>query len=386
MLARRDDVSSSGLLTKPTLEATLSGAARIGGSGVRRPPRVLMICTLFTLPYRVMRTVQGAGASVHVLGNAGSRGFRFSRYCASYTHSERAFDGSFDAAMADEVNACIERLDIDVVLAGDQPSARSLIGLRPSLRARCFPMPSLETFDLLNDKWSFFQLCSRIGVRCPPTTLIDTRDALRLEIQSGRMALPLVAKPLSLDGSRGVVILKEPDAQAELETIRYAPVLTQHFIEGADIGASAYCEAGEIRAFILHRLARATYTAFPDAEVLDSIARIARETSYTGVFNFDMRLARDGTVYFLECNPRFFYKMNQSMMAGVNFAAHGLHSDMPVQIVERGSVRMPKAFLAALPTPWRLARRDWAMLWHLYGDPLSYIREMLHIDWEDRSY
>ncbi len=345
-----------------------------------------MVCTLFTLPYRVMRCIEGAGATVHVLGNVGSRGFRFSRYVTSYTHSERAFDGSFDAAMADEINACIERLDIDMVMAGDQPSARSVIGLRPMLKARVFPMPTLETFDLLNDKWSFFQLCRRIDVRCPPTTLYTDRAALWRDIESRDVALPLVAKPLSLDGSRGVVILREPNAARELETVRYAPVLVQEFIPGVDIGASAYCDNGTVRDFILHRLARATYTAFSNPEVFESIRRIAEATSYTGVFNFDMRQAPDGTVYFLECNPRFFYKMNQSMLAGVNFVSHGLDDTLPPRIIEAARVRMEKAFFATLPTPWRLTRRDWAMMWHLFSDPLSYIREWVRIDWEDRSY
>ena len=387
MLVRRVE-GGSDLLAQPHGSATLETGRSAGSVAAtsRRAPRVLMLCTLFTLPYRVLRTVQGAGTAVFVMGNVGSRGFRFSRYCAGYTHSERAFDGSFDAAMADEVNACIERLDIDVVIAGDQPSARSLIGIRPMLKARCFPMPDLATFDLLNDKWAFFQLCSRIGVRCPPTTLFDDRDALWRDVTAGDIALPLIAKPLSLDGSRGVVPLKGATARRDLETIRYAPVLVQEFIEGVDIGASAYCEHGKVRAFILHRLARATYTAFPNQDVLAAVTAIAHETSYTGVFNFDMRMAEDGTVYFLECNPRFFYKMSLSMMAGVNFAEYGLSQDVPPRFVDNSAVRMTKAFLATLPTPWRLTRRDWGMMWHVYSDPLPFAREMLHIDWEDRSY
>ena len=345
-----------------------------------------MVCTLFTLPYRVMRCVEAAGSTVHVLGNEGALGFRFSRFVSSFHQAQRPFDGNFDDAMADEVNDCIQALDIDIVLAGDQPSARSLIGIRPRLKARCFPMPDLATFDLLNDKWAFFQLCQTIGVRCPPTRLHADRASLWDDIQSGGTTLPCIAKPLSLDGSRGVVVLREKDASRQLDLIRYDPVLVQTFVDGVDIGASAFCEAGQLRAFILHRLARATYTAFAHADVLDAVARIARATSYTGVANFDMRLAPDGTVFFLECNPRFFYKMDLSMVAGVNFAAYGLGGDVAPNFVEQSQVRMPKALLANLPAPWRLTARDWRMLWHLYSDPLSYAREALRIDWEDRSY
>ncbi len=104
-----------------------------------------------------------------------------------------------------------------------------------------------------------------------------------------------------------------------------------------------------------------------------------------GVFNFDMRLAPDGSIYYLECNPRFFFKINLSMLAGVNFvamgmAAAGLATAAP-EAVER--VRLPKALAAAaLTAPWTITARDLKMLWYLGRDPISSLRETLGIDWE----
>lgn len=359
---------------------------RAGGSS-RRPARnVLMICGLFGLPYRAMRCVAATGAAVHVLGNHGARGFRYSRFCASFTPLDRPLDGDFDEALAAVINTHIDRLGIDLVMAGDQPSSRALVGVRAMLRAPCFPMPDLATFDLLNDKWEFFKLCSRLGVRCPPTRLLPDRRALERELKAGSLRPPLIAKPLSLDGNRGVVPLIGRGIRSALASIRYEPVLAQDYIPGVDIGASAFCEGGEIRGFVLHRLARATYSTFSNDIILDSISRIARETAYSGVFNFDMRLSPDGVVHFLECNARFFYKMDLSMLAGINFTAYGLRPDMPARFVSGTRVRLVKAMLATLPTPWRLTRRDLAFLRHRYSDPLSYLRQVLGIDWEDRSY
>jgi predicted ATP-grasp superfamily ATP-dependent carboligase len=360
--------------------------ARQSGMSSQSAQNVLMICGLFGLPYRALRCAVATGAAVHVLGNHGARGFKYSRFCASFTQLDRALDGTFDDALASAINTHIDRLGIDVVMAGDQPSSRALVGVRPLLRAPCFPMPDLATFDLLNDKWEFFKLCSRLGIHCPPTRLLPDRHALAREIEAGSLSLPLIAKPLSLDGNRGVVPLLRRDLGTKLATIRYEPVLVQDFIAGVDIGASAFCDRGEIRGFILHRLARATYSTFSNDIIFDSIRRIAEETAYSGVFNFDMRLSRDGKVYMLECNPRFFYKMDLSMLAGINFLALGLQRDTPTKMVSGTKVRLQKAVLAALPTPWRLARRDLAILRHRYSDPLSYLRQLLHIDWEDRSY
>jgi hypothetical protein len=364
-----------------------TGAAAQMEAPSHRPHEVLMLCGLLGLPYRALRCVAAAGARVHVLGNAGARGLRQSRFCASFTPLDRPLDGSFDAALAAQVNAHVARLGIDMVMAGDQPSSRTLAGLRPLLRTACYPMPDLETFDLLNNKWAFYQLCQRLDVRCPPTVLLPDANAVAREIAAGRLAMPLIAKPLSLDGARGLVRLEGGDPTAALAGIRYAPVLVQRFVGGADIGASAYCRHGDIRAFVVHRVSRATYRTFPHALILESIRRIVAETDYTGVCNFDMRLAPDGTVSFLECNARFFYKMNLSMLAGVNFAAYGLDAELAANFVSGTQVRMEKAVLFTLATaPWRLGRRDLAFLVHRYGDPLIHLRELLGIDREGRTY
>jgi biotin carboxylase len=355
-----------------------------------RKLRGLLVCGLFTLPYRAMRCAVAAGVSVSVLGNAGSEGLRRSRLCARYTETTRAFDGTCDDGMIATVNAAIARDDIDLVFAGDQPSTRSLIAMAPHLSAPCFPMPDLATFDLLNDKARFTELCEALGVLCPPTQVFADRGALLASLARGETPVPAVVKPLSLDGNRGVTVV-ESAAAVIAATIDYRPVLVQRFIEGADIGASVYAERGRVLGYICHRLRRATYIALDLPVVFDALSRIVAATGATGILNFDMRLDPAGQVHFLECNPRVFYKMPLSMLLGVNFTALGLAAMTggapDARMVPPGSaVRSMKAILAALPTPWRITRRDIAMLGYILADPVPYIRENLRIDWEDRSY
>jgi predicted ATP-grasp superfamily ATP-dependent carboligase len=361
-------------------------------TGTARPLRGLLVCGLFTLPYRAMRCFAAAGVTVHVLGNTGSDGLRRSRFCARYTETARAFDGTCDDAMIAMVNAVIAQDGIDFVFAGDQPSTRSLIGMAPHLRARCFPMPDLATFDVLNDKARFTGLCQALGILCPPTQIFADRADLLASIARGETPLPAVIKPLSLDGNRGVTTVAS-EAEAIAATIDYRPVLVQRFIAGADIGASVYADRGRVVGYICHRLKRATYTALDLPVVQDALTRIVAATIASGILNFDMRLDAAGDVYFLECNPRVFYKMPLSMLLGVNFPALGLAAmdkspaDGPPTAATPGTaVRSVKAILAALPTPWRLSRNDAAMLGYILSDPLPYIRENLRIDWEDRSY
>lgn len=356
-----------------------------------RPPRGLMLCSLFTLAYRAMRSFTDAGVSVHALGNAASRGMRHSRLCGGFSETGIAFDGSSSAVMIDLVNREIDRQRIDFVFAGDQPATRSLIAMRDQLVVPCFPMPSLATFDLLNDKARFTALCRSLRIPHPPTAVFADRRGLLDAIADGTIELPAVVKPLALDGNRGVVEILTP-ADVSAMTIEYRPVLVQRFIPGQDIGASIFAEEGRVTAYICHRLRRATYTVLDHPEVLSALASVAAATGATGILNFDMRLSPDGRVWFLECNPRVFFKMPLSTLAGVNFADAGLDmmrgtSNPDIRMPPPGrAVRTPKAILAALPSPSRLGGGDIAMLRHILVDPVPYCREALRLEWEDRSY
>lgn len=355
-------------------------------------PRGLMLCSLFTLAYRAMRTFVAADVRMHVLGNEASRGMRHSRYCAGFAETDIGFDGSCTESMIELVNREITRHGVDFVCAGDQPATRSLIAMQSYLSVPCFPMPELATYDCLNDKARFTALCDELDILHPPTWLFPDRAAVLAAIVDGRVSLPLVFKPLSLDGNRGVTVVAAL-GEAEAARIDFRPVLAQQFIEGQDVGASVFADHGRVTAYICHRLRRATYTALDMAEVFTAISRIVETTGASGILNFDMRLAPDGQVYFLECNPRVFYKMPLSMLLGVNFAAHGMATmtgnSLPARVTmpDPGiAVHSPKAIFAALATPWRLTRRDAGMLRHIAADPLPYLRELLHIEWEDEDY
>ncbi|HUO11328.1 MAG TPA: ATP-grasp domain-containing protein, partial [Caulobacteraceae bacterium] len=158
------------------------------------------------------------------------------------------------------------------------------------------------------------------------------------------------------------------------------PILVQEFVSGEDVGASVYCVNGEIKSFIAHRYHRAIYSTFFEQRIFDDIAKIARHSNVNGVLNFDMRLTKGGGLFYLECNPRFFFKIAMSMLAGVNFVAAGLPGcGAPLRLEASETIRFPKALLAALPTPWRL-KGGAAVLRHLLSDPTPWLREELGLE------
>src|SRR5208337_3296535 len=85
----------------------------------------------------------------------------------------------------------------DRLLAGDIPATRSLIAIRDRVQAACFPMPDLESFDRLNDKWQFYRLCLSLGIRTPNTRLFADVAALQASLEGSKPSRAQIVKPLN---------------------------------------------------------------------------------------------------------------------------------------------------------------------------------------------
>lgn len=340
-------------------------------------PRVLLLAALCKLPYRVLRCLSDAGAEVIVLGAREAIGLSYSRYCRKFFRCVSRIDGDLNPELAIEINRVVNAYSIDLVVAGDAPSTRSLIEIVEDLDAPCFPMPDLEAFDLLNNKWRFTQLCNEMGITCPESRFFDDAKRLCAEYYHAGLPFPLIAKPLSRDSGIGCVVAESEKDIRKLSRISYSPIIVQDYIFGEDIGTSMFCRDGKIEAFLVHSYIKATYTAYDEPAIYQSVARIARRLRLSGIFNFDMRLTADGEVYFLECNPRVFYKIAMSMLVGVNFLGAGFPWRRPAETPSLAgpvAIRFPKAVLGA---PWKLDAAARRVLGFLLEDPLPYLRENL---------
>jgi hypothetical protein len=245
-------------------------------------------------------------------------------------------------------------------------------------------MPELTDFDLLNNKWAFGQLCLSRHVRAPQTWLFASTAELESFVR-GRDGSSYIAKPLSMDSSKGVLRLGASTLDSTLTQLRYAPILLQEFIDGTDIGTSVFSSAGNIEAFIAHHYDRGRYTPIADASIRSDVAALLGPLKTSGIFNFDMRRTADGQIYYLECNPRVFWKISMSMLAGVNFVAQGLSAmglaPAPVQSPAPSVALFPKALmLEAATSPWKLTPSSMRTMEFLYSDPLPYFSEMIGLE------
>ena len=354
-----------------------SGELYLRGGG--RPYNMLLLTDTFRLAYRALRCFHAAGAHVHVLGSKNSKGFAYSRLCSSFHYRYNDYRGDL-SPLIDEINNLIVKLDIDMIACGDHYMVRPFIKMSSELNALCFPMPTIDQYELLNDKWRFTQLCNDLGVRCPRSRLFENETVLRAAIECGEVATPCMVKPVNFDGSRGVFAVRSRLELHKLESIEFSPILVQEFIAGHDICASVYCDKGEIRAFMAHRYARGTYSTFESSAIRADLEKILAATKTSGVLNFDMRLGLDGAVYWLECNPRFFMSIFNSYLAGVSFVEFGLPNwriSGSISPAAGTSVRFFKGVAAEILHPWRLTRRDLAYLGAVLADPLPWAREAL---------
>ncbi|RFB81074.1 hypothetical protein DYH55_06355 [Methylovirgula sp. 4M-Z18] len=329
-----------------------------------------------------MRCAQATGAKVFVLGRQNSRKLKYSKFCAEFITTDREIDGRMDLDLAHEINFHCARLNIDLVLAGDAPSTRSLIQLRSAVNTPCFPMPTLSVFDELNDKWRFGLLCKDLDIDYPKSQLFANVGELRQELSGREVNTSWMAKPLSMDGGMGCIKLTPEEFEAQFAQITYEPILLQEFVEGEDIGASVFCKEGEILAFIAHKFEHDTYFTFYDHDIYRSLAALMTRTKANGVFNFDMRRTSKGRVVFLECNPRFYFKMAMSMVVGVNFVAFGLTDGQNARLSPGWGAkiaRFPKAFLLQAASFRKMERESWNALKFVLADPIPYALELLKL-------
>jgi hypothetical protein len=354
-----------------------------------RPLKILLLAALFKMPYRVLRCVQATGARAWVLGTPDAKGLAYSRYCEKFCLSNCPIDGNHHPELAEEINQQVAKFGIDMVVPSDAPSTRSLIAIRNLVDVPCFPLPELGEFDLLNNKWQFTKLCRTLGLTCPETQLFPDVQHLRQALDEGRIRFPSIAKPLSMDTGRGCVVLERDNLREKLSEIFYQPILVQDYILGKDVAASVFCRRGEIVTFIAHSYRRATYSACYSETIFNDVQKIMRHLRPDGIFNFDMRLTPERKLFYLECNPRAFFPVANSMLAGINFILPGLPDrggEVPARLAQPVTVRLPKAMLVTLHKPWQLKGKTWAVLKFVFSDPLPYLREELGLEDTPRNY
>jgi predicted ATP-grasp superfamily ATP-dependent carboligase len=192
------------------------------------------------------------------------------------------------------------------------------------------PVPTVEAFDTVNDKWSLAQRLAGLGLPHPPTILLESGPAFERALHD--LPFPVLFKPIR--GSYGYGILRFEEPEAVIGFLQDRPgfagrYVVQSYITGTDIDCSVLCRDGEILAHTIQEGFLPATSPFgspagirflDDPPVLDVVARLMAALRFNGVAHVDMRYDdRGGPPLVIEVNPRFWGSVLGSLAAGVNF-------------------------------------------------------------------
>ena len=269
-----------------------------GAGGAALPS---MIDSLRTKGYRVVTVDADANAAGLYLAD---RGYRI----------PFAADPAFPAALraicrTEAVAALVPLVDEELLpvarLAEEEGIA--LIAPHPAFTALCL------------DKYALMRRLADVGLRVPETRLLGAGwDG---------MPFPLVLKPRTGRGSRGVRVVATPDAlETYLATARPGAetTLIQRCIEGTEYTVSVVVwRDGIVRAVVPKEIIdKRGITRLAVTRKNDAIDRLCRNIQERlradGPFNVQLRLDANGTPLPFEINPRFSTTVTLTQAAGVD--------------------------------------------------------------------
>jgi len=244
-----------------------------------------------------------------------------------------------DAAVHEVLDQIIDvywRDGIDVILPAidDTYELVRRLSLRDH-RVCCAPIPSVESYQLASDKRMLAEYAATHEIRVPRFAPLEWSHSTAIDAAAARVGFPALLKPAV--GSQGGEWIMRVDNMADLRarcaTLRAAetrpPYLLQQYVPGTDLSLSVLCAEGRIVAHAIQRNVGHRQGDFGSQRIMDFVEdeqvltveqELMRALKWNGVANIDFRrAARDGTLYLLEANPRFWQAIIGCAYAGVNF-------------------------------------------------------------------
>lgn len=194
------------------------------------------------------------------------------------------------------------------------------------------PVPTPESFKIVNDKWLLAQFMEKHQVAGPPTLLGSTDDDFARQLAS--FQFPILIKPVTAWGGEGIQrfeTLGEFESFVEIYGLdkfknRY---IVQSFLPGYVVGLNVLCQNGKVLGHTMQRgiipnsqkWAAAAAIKFIEQEgVLEVAQKLLTALNWSGFGNIDMFYdTSDQQVKILELNSRFWGSLRGSYVAGVSF-------------------------------------------------------------------
>ncbi len=179
--------------------------------------------------------------------------------------------------------------------------------------------PSADTLRMCLDKWALHQRCDGV-VRVPASAVVND------DFDPASVELPVIVKPRSGSGSRGIRLISDRDELAAVQ--RDGTQLVQEHLPGPEHSLDVLARRdGRVLAVVPRERLKvdsgiAVTARVTRDEELESFGRtVAERIGLVGVGNVQVKQAAGGEPALLEVNPRFPGSMPLTIAAGVNMPA-----------------------------------------------------------------
>ncbi|MGZ8393786.1 MAG: carboxylate--amine ligase [Nitrospira sp.] len=321
----------------------------------------------------VTRSLGRRGIPVYVGAENGRSLAGMSRYCqgsfvypSPWESPERYVACIIEHAHLHDAAALFPMTDLAVELLGT-----------PEVRVHAdfaIPIPSLEQYHALSDKYRLMQWAQSNGIPIPETHFVVGGDVSPILPSLDRW--PVVVKPgRSLVRARGAV--KKTSVQyarnadelcrlyAEHAELR-EPSLIQSRVVGHGEGVFGLFEGGQARALFAHRRLREKPPSGGVSVLRESIAlpepmtkyaqMIAESVHWHGVAMMEFKVDRQGVPYLMEVNGRFWGSLQLAVDSGIDFPW------LLYQLAVTGRVPEPKPYRVGVQSRWWLGDVDHLLL------------------------
>jgi predicted ATP-grasp superfamily ATP-dependent carboligase len=343
--------------------------------------RGLLLAVEARLQYRVLRCAADVFDEVYVLGSKEAAFLEASAFCHRFYTAAEGFLADSQAAIT-TINDISKELGITHLIPTDLDSTRFLALAKNDLHANCYPTPNPAALDTLNHKGHFATLCRDLSIPHPKTWVVDGKQELIGLVLRGDITFPIVTKPACSEGGINVLVLNTLQ-ELQASSVDYSPVVAQRYIDGIDLSAALYCRSGGIIACVTYLSDCNSVEFVRDPGILQMARPLLEYLGYDGVLCFDLRRNPFGALYFIECNPRFWFHLDHARLAGLNFVQLGVQeTDLPEPLpltVRPQIILKPRGILRAISSPWTLQKRDLVSMEYLTDDLAFFVRT--HVPW-----
>jgi predicted ATP-grasp superfamily ATP-dependent carboligase len=195
------------------------------------------------------------------------------------------------------------------------------------------PSVDFATYSLARDKAKTLALANSLGIPCPRTAVVGSLGELTEIAQTWEF--PLIIKPRTSQGSRGLRLVSSPAAlrsvYSRVAQAYPVPLVQEYIPPGGDalgVGVLLNYRSEPRGTFVHRRLREYPVSGGPSTlrvsvaapELVDMGVKLLRAMDWQGVAMVEFKMdPRDGLPKLMEVNPKFWGSIALSIAAGVDF-------------------------------------------------------------------